>query len=280
MRNINVKRISETVSELCAEANFNLRKDIRRALGEAVKKEKNKKSKKTIILLLENARIAQKERRALCQDTGLVSVYLDIGRNIHFTGGNLDKAVNEGVKEGYRKAFLRKSVVRSPLLRINTGTNAPAVIHTRVKEGNRIKVTVAPKGFGSENKSRQKMLDPTQGEKEIIAFALETINDAGPDACPPYVVGIGLGGTFDKAASLAKESLVLPIDRPNPKKHLRMLSDKIMTKANKLGIGPLGLGGRTTCLGVNILEYPTHIAGLPVVVNMSCHATRSATRTI
>ena len=280
MRKINVNKIKNVVSELCIEANVNLRRDIYKAILKALKKETNKRARRILGILLENAGIARRESRALCQDTGLVCVYASIGQDVKLVGGDLKKSIDSGVKEGYKKGFLRKSVVKSPLLRVNTGTNTPSIIYTDIVKGNKLKITVMPKGFGSENKSRLKMLNPTQGEKDIISFILEVVKEAGPDACPPYILGIGLGGTFDKASSLAKIALISPIDRQNAKKHLRKLEDAILKEVNKLGIGPAGLGGKTTLLGVNILEYPTHIAGLPVAVNVGCHITRSASRMI
>ncbi len=280
MRKINVNKIKNVVSELCIEANVNLRRDIYKAILKALKKETNKRARRILGILLENAGIARRESRALCQDTGLVCVYVRIGQDVKLVGGDLKKSIDSGVKEGYKKGFLRKSVVKSPLLRVNTGTNTPSIIYTDIVKGNKLKITVMPKGFGSENKSRLKMLNPTQGEKDIISFILEVVKEAGPDACPPYILGIGLGGTFDKASSLAKKALISPIDRQNAKKHLRKLEDAILKEVNKLGIGPAGLGGKTTLLGVNILEYPTHIAGLPVAVNVGCHITRSASRMI
>jgi fumarate hydratase subunit alpha len=280
MRKINVSRIKSAVSELCIEGNVNLRGDIYRAIKVALRKETGKKAKAILKVLLENAKIAGKERRALCQDTGLACVYVQIGQGVKLVGGDLKSAIDDGVREGYKKGYLRKSVVKSPLLRANTGTNIPSIIYTDIVKGNKVKITVMPKGFGSENKSKLKMLNPTQGEKDIISFVLEVAKEAGPDACPPYVLGIGLGGTFDKAAHLAKEALISPIDKQNPKRHLKKLEGTILKEVNKLGIGPAGLGGKTTCLGVNILEYPTHIAGLPVAVNVSCHITRSAERVI
>jgi len=276
MRTINVNKIKSAVAELCIEANTRLRRDIKNALKKARKKETHKATKRILGILLRNADIAEKEDRAICQDTGLVSVYLRIGQGVRLIGGNLQEAVNRGVVEGYKKGNLRKSVVKSPLLRTNTATNAPAVIYTRIVKGNKLALSVMPKGFGSENKSKLKMLNPTEGEKEIISFVTEAVKEAGPDACPPYILGIGLGGTFDKASSLAKQALLLPIDRPNPKKYLRKLENAILKEVNKLKIGAMGFPAKTTCLGANILEYPTHIAGLPVAVNISCHATRSA----
>lgn len=280
MRKINATRIKDVISELCIEANTRLRGDILRALKKAQKKETHKTSKRILNILLENARIAKKEKRAICQDTGLVSVYLRIGQDVHVAGGNLNDAVNRGVMDAYRKSFLRKSVVKSPLLRANTATNTPSIIYTEIVKGNKLKITVVPKGIGSENKSALKMLKPTEGEKEIISFVLEVIKEAGPDACPPYILGIGLGGMFDKAPFLSKKALTLPIDKPNPKRHLRKLENAILKKVNKLGIGPMGFGTKTTALGVRILEYPTHIGGLPVAVSVGCHATRNANRAI
>jgi fumarate hydratase subunit alpha len=280
MRKIHVKKIKDTVAGLCIKANIVLRDDIRRALKRAVAREKAAGTRRILHVLLRNARLAEKEERALCQDTGLVTVYLRVGQDVTLTGGDLKAAVNKGVEEGYARGMLRKSVVKSPLRRVNTGTNTPALIHTSIERGRRITVTVVPKGFGSENKSSLAMLNPTEGEKEIIDFILRVVKEAGPDACPPYVLGIGLGGSFDEAAALAKRALIVPVDRPNPKAHLGKLERAVMKRVNALGIGPMGLGGRTTCLGVNILEHATHIAGLPVAVNVGCHITRSASRTI
>ena len=280
MREISVNKIKNVVSRLCIEANINLRQDIFRAMKRAFKKETKARAKYILKILLQNAEIAKEERRALCQDTGVVAVYVRIGQGVKLVGGDLKKAIDAGVKEGYKKGALRKSVVKSPLVRVNTSTNTPSIIYTDIVKGNRLAITVAPKGFGSENKSAIKMLNPTDGEGEIIDFVLESVKNAGPDACPPYILGIGLGGTFDKAASLAKEALILPVARPNPKRYLRKLENTILDRVNRLGIGPMGLGGKTTALGVNILEYPTHIAGLPVAVSVGCHATRSARRII
>ena len=280
MRKINANRIREVVSGLCIEANINMRGDIHRAIKEALSKENRKRARGILKILLQNAQIAKKENRALCQDTGIVSVYLQIGRDVKLVGGDLKKTIDRGVKEAYKNEFLRKSVVKSPLLRTNTRTNTPAILHADIVRGNKVRITVMPKGFGSENKSKLKMLNPTDGEKEITSFVLDVVKEAGPDACPPYILGIGIGGTFDKAAALAKEALLLPIDRSNPKKYLRRVEDTLLKEVNKLNIGPMGLGGKTTCLGVNILEYPTHIAGLPVAVNVGCHVTRSASRSI
>jgi len=280
MRNINTTKIKDVVSELCIKANTSLRGDILRALKKARSKETHKTSKRILGILLENAAIAKKEKRAICQDTGFVSVYLRIGQDVKLTGGALQNAIHEGVREAYRKGFLRKSVVKSPILRTNTATNTPSIIYTEIVKGEKLTITVVPKGIGSENKSKLKMLKPTEGEKEIISFVLEVVKEAGPDACPPYILGIGLGGMFDKAPFLAKKALTLPIDKPNPKRHLRKLENAILKKVNKLGIGPMGFGTKTMALGVRILEYPTHIGGLPVAVSIGCHVTRNASKTI
>lgn len=279
MRKLNVSEIRKIISELCIKANIILRKDVEKAIKNAFKKEKNKKAKNIFKILLENAKIAKKEKRPLCQDTGLVCVYLKVGQDVMLVGGDLKMAINKGVEEGYRKGYLRKSVVKSPVMRKNTGTNTPAIVYTDIVKGNKVKITVVPKGFGSENKSKIAMMNPTASDKDIVSFIVSVVREAGPDACPPYILGVGLGGTFDKASSLAKESLILPIDKINKDLHLKRLEKDILDKVNKLNIGPIGLGG-ATCLGVNILEYPTHIAGLPVAVNISCHITRSASKTI
>jgi len=280
MRKVNVNKIKREVAELCITANTRLRPDIRRAIERARRRETHKATKRIFGILLENARIAEKENRAICQDTGFVSVYVRIGQGVRLVGGDLQAAINEGVKDGYAKGDLRKSVVKSPLLRTNTSTNAPSVIYTKIVKGNKLAITVMPKGFGSENKSKIKMLNPTEGEKEIISFVKEVVEEAGPDACPPYILGVGLGGTFDKASSLAKQALAVSVDKPNRKKHLRVLEESILKEVNKLKIGPMGFGTKTTCLKVNILEYPTHIAGFPVAVNVGCHVTRSASKVI
>ena len=280
MRKINVKKVKNTVAELCIEANIRLRSDIRQAIKKAIRKETSGRAKRALGILLENARIARREKRALCQDTGIACIYIKIGQDVRFTGGDLKKAVQRGVAEGYRKAYLRKSVVKSPILRINTRTNTPSVIYTDIVNGDKVKITVMPKGFGSENKSRLSMLKPTQGEKDIADFVVEAVREAGPDACPPYILGIGIGGTFDRVALLAKEALLLPVDKPNANRHLRSLEKAILERVNRLGIGPIGYGGRTTCLAVRVLEHPTHIAGLPVAVNIGCHITRSASKVI
>jgi len=275
MREMNVEKIKDAVRELCLKANFELRRDVLRAIKTALRREDNKRARGILKSILENARLARKKRIAICQDTGLVSVFLEIGRDVALTGGDLAEAVNSGVEEAYRKGCLRRSVVDDPLLRKNTGTNTPCVIHTDIVEGDRIRIIVSPKGFGSENKSRIRMFKPTDPISKIKRFIVDIVREAGPDACPPLILGIGIGGTFDQAAHLSKRALMRPINESNPKTHIRRLEKELVKDINALGMGPMGLGGRTTVLGVNILEYPTHIAGLPVAVNVSCHATRS-----
>ena len=275
MREINVSKIKDAVRDLCLEANFVLRKDILKALKSSLKKEKGR-ARDIIKSIIQNAGIARAKRIAICQDTGMVLVNIEVGQNVAITGGDLKKAINDGVKEAYQKGYLRKSVVADPILRLNTNTNTPAVILTDIVEGDRIRLDVSPKGFGSENKSAIKMFKPTASVEEIKDFILETARKAGPDACPPLVLGIGIGGTFERSASLAKKALLRPIDIKNSKKHIAGLERELLKAVNSLYIGPMGLGGKTTCLGVNILEEPTHIAALPVAVNVSCHATRSA----
>ena len=278
MREIAVSEIRDAVCDLCLKANFELRKDVLGAIKSAYRKETNARAKGILKSIIENARIAKEKKIAICQDTGMVSVFLDIGIDVRITGGNLEDAVNDGVRKAYDKGCLRKSVVGGPLLRENTRTNTPCVIFTDIVDGDKIKITVSPKGFGSENKSRIKMFNPTSTVEDIKNFVIDVVKDAGPSACPPLVLGIGIGGTFEKAACLAKKALTNPIDKKNAKRHIARLEKELEKKINALGIGPMGLGGKTTIFGVNILEYPTHIAGLPVAVNVSCHATRSASK--
>lgn len=280
MRKIEVKRITSLVAKLATEANFALRRDIVSAIRKAYAAEKKPKAKKILGILVENADIAKRGKIAICQDTGMAEVFVDIGQEVRVVGGDLSKAINEGIRQGYKKGYLRKSVVSDPFLRKNTGDNTPAVIHERITPGDRIKITVMPKGFGSENKTLTKMFNPTQGANEISAFVVEAVRKAGADACPPYIIGIGIGGTLDKACLLAKEALIRPINRRNTKPHIAALERGLLKKINALKIGPMGFGGNATCLGVNIETYPTHIAGLPVCVGISCHATRSATATL
>ncbi len=280
MRMVGAGKIRDAVSRLAIEANLYLRKDVLSALKSAYSKEKAPRAKKILKALIENAAIASSESIPICQDTGMATVFMEIGQEAAIVGGDLEKAVNEGVAEGYKKGFLRKSIVADPLSRINTNDNTPAVIHVKIVPGGKIKITVAPKGFGSENKSLINMFRPTDGADKIEKFILEAVKKAGPDACPPYIIGVGMGGTLDKACVLAKEALLRRIDKRNPRHHIAKLESILLKKINKLNIGPMGLGGRATCLGLNIEVYPTHIAGLPVCVSISCHATRSATAVI
>ena len=276
MRKIHVSKIKEAVKELSLKANFELRKDILDALKKAVRKETNRRARNILKDIIKNAGLAKKKKIAICQDTGIVAVFLEIGRDVALTGGSLERAVNDGVREAYRDGYLRKSVVDDPILRKNTKTNAPSIINTEIVEGSGVKIAVSPKGFGSENKSRIKMFDPTASPEDVKKFIVDTALKAGPNACPPLILGIGIGGTFDKAAYLAKRALLRPINRPSAAKHVRKLERELYDDINATGMGPMGLGGKTTVIGVNILEHPTHIAGFPVAVNVSCHATRSA----
>jgi fumarate hydratase subunit alpha len=280
MREINVAKIKDAVNELCLKANFELRKDILSALKAAVKKESDERSRSILRSILENAKIARSKRIAICQDTGMVYVHLDIGQQVSFVGGSLRKAVDEGVKEAYAKGYLRKSVVADPFIRENTKTNGPAILVIDIIDGDRVSIEVSPKGFGSENKSRIKMFNPTASMDDIKAFVIDVAKQAGPGACPPLVLGVGIGGTFETAAGLAKKALLRPIDKANPKRHIARLERELVKEMNALGVGPMGLGGKTTVLGVNIIEHPVHIAGRSGAVNVSCHATRSAARTI
>jgi len=280
IRRIGADKIRDAVSALCIEANISLRRDVLDALKKALKAEKKRSAKDILKDIVENARIASRSKLPICQDTGMAVVYCEIGQNLMIAGGDLTRSINEGVRDGYRKGYLRKSVVSDPILRENTGSNTPAVIHTRLVPGNKIKIVVAPKGFGSENKSQIKMLRPTASIDEIKGFVIDVVRKSGAGACPPLVLGVGLGGTFEKAAELAKLALLQPINSKNPKKHIERLEKELLQDINKLNIGPMGLGGKTTALGVNILEYPTHIAGLPIAVCVSCHATRSAEKVL
>lgn len=276
MRNIKASAISELVAKLCIEANTELRGDIRRAIRGALKKEISGRAKRYLKMLIDNADIASKDKSAICQDTGMAVVFAEIGQDAHITGGSLGKAVFEGVKRGYREGYFRKSVVQCPLGRKNTGTNTPAILYTDIVPGNSFRIWVMAKGFGSENRSAIKMFSPTASEKEISDFVINVAEEAGPDACPPFVVGVGMGGTFDYAAHLAKKSLLRDIGKKNKDLKLALFEKKLFERLNKLGMGPMGLGGKATVLGVSVLSSATHIAGFPVAVNISCHATRSA----
>lgn len=280
MREVDTARIRDAVSELCLKANFELRKDILKALRSAVKHETEERARVILRSIIENAKIARSKRVAICQDTGMVYVHIDVGQDVALSGGSLRKAVNEGVREAYSKGYLRKSVVADPFLRDNTRTNEPAILSTDIVDGDRVKIEVSPKGFGSENKSQIKMFKPTASVEDVKKFIVDVVKAAGPDACPPLVLGVGIGGTFETAAALSKKALLRSVDTRNPKRHIAKIEKELMKEINALGIGPMGLGGRTTVLGVNIIEHPVHIAGLSVAVNVSCHATRSASRIV
>ena len=274
MREINVKEIEEAIKKLCIEANYYVGNDIKEALCKCKEEEPYKIAEDVLDKIILNDEIAAKEQMPMCQDTGMACVFLEIGQDVHITGGLLEDAVNEGVRRGYEEGYLRKSVVKDPIDRVNTKDNTPAIIYYDIVEGDKVKITVAPKGFGSENMSRIGMLKPADGLEGVKKFIIETVRLAGPNPCPPMVVGVGIGGTFDKAAYLAKKALLRPINIRNSQEFYKNLEEELLEKINELGIGPQGFGGKTTALGLNIETYPTHIAGLPVAVNIICHATR------
>ena len=274
MRELNVGVITEAVRNLCIEANYYLGDDIKEALEISKKKETWKLAEDVLDKIIINSEIACKDEMPICQDTGMACVFMEIGQDVHLVGGKLEDAINEGVRRGYEEGYLRKSVVGDPIERINTKYNTPAIIYYDIVEGDKVKITLAPKGFGSENMSKIGMLKPSDGIEGVKKFILETVKAAGPNPCPPMVIGVGIGGTFDKAAYLAKKALIRPIDIRNKNEFYKELEEELLEKVNKFGIGPQGFGGRTTALGLNIEVYPTHIAGLPVAVNINCHATR------
>ncbi len=280
IRTIEVKEIAENIREMCIEANHFLAPDMGRALDRAAVSEKSPLGRKILEQLEENLEIAAEDMIPICQDTGMAVVFIEIGQDVHLEGGDLEDAVNEGVRRGYVEGFLRKSVVRDPLIRENTKDNTPAVIHTRIVPGKNIKITVAPKGFGSENMSRIFMLKPAEGIEGVKNAVITAVQDAGPNACPPMVVGVGIGGTFEKCALLAKEALTREVGSHSPIPYVKEMEEELLERINGLGIGPGGLGGTTTALAVNINTYPTHIAGLPVAVNICCHVNRHITRVI
>lgn len=276
MREVHAAEITKAVKELCINSNYYISTDVKKKLEEAACKEPWPIAKDVLDKILKNIEIAADESMPACQDTGMACIFVEIGQEVHVTGGAITDAINEGVRQGYREGYLRKSVVGDPLERINTKDNTPAVIHYDIVPGNKLVITVAPKGFGSENMSRIAMLKPSEGVEGVKEFVLKAVNEAGPNPCPPVVVGVGIGGTFEKAALLAKKALLRPIDDKNPNAFYTALEEELLEKINKLGIGPQGFGGRTTALKVNIEAYPTHIAGLPVAVNINCHVTRHA----
>ena len=274
MKEIKVERITNEIKRLCIESNYYLNPDVRRRLQEAKEKEPFTIAKNIINILVQNADIAKNENMPMCQDTGLTVIFVEIGQEVHITGGSLEEAINEGVRQGYKEGYLRFSVVSDPLERVNTKDNTPAVIHYDIVTGDKLKIIVAPKGFGSENMSQLKMLKPSDGIEGVKAFVLKVVKEAGPNPCPPMIVGVGIGGTFEKSALLAKKSLMRSTDDRNSNPFYAKLELEMLTEINKLGIGPQGFGGLTTALAVNVEAYATHIAGLPVAVNISCHATR------
>ena len=280
IREIEVSQITEAVKDMCIAANYGLSEDMQESLKKAASQETSPLGTQILAQLEENLEIARTEQIPICQDTGMAIVFLEIGQEVHFIGGDLTEAVNEGVRRGYTEGYLRKSVVSDPLLRENTRDNTPAVIHMSIVPGSRVNITVAPKGFGSENMSRVFMLKPADGIEGVKNAILTAVKDAGPNACPPMVVGVGIGGTFEKCALMAKKALTRPVDEHSEIPYVRELEEELLEKINKTGIGPGGLGGSTTALAVNINTYPTHIAGLPVAVNICCHVNRHAVREI
>ena len=280
MREIHISEIISTVRDLCIESNYYLSSDVKEALCNAKENETWPLAENVLDQIILNSNIAKEEDMPICQDTGMACVFAEVGQEVHIVGGLLQDAINEGVRRGYEEGFLRKSVVKAPINRVNTKDNTPAIIYYDIVPGDKIKITVAPKGFGSENMSRIKMLKPSDGLQGVKDFIIETVKLAGPNPCPPIVIGIGIGGTFDKAAYLAKKALIRPLNKRNDEKFYSDLEEELLETINKLGIGPQGFGGKTTALGLNIETYPTHIAGLPVAVNINCHATRHKEREI
>lgn len=280
MRELDVKVITENIKEMCIEATHFLTEDMKNVLDDSVTKEESPLGKQILQQLQENLKIAGDEMIPICQDTGMAVVFIKVGQDVHFTGGNIEDAINEGVRQGYTEGYLRKSVVKDPIIRENTKDNTPAIIHYSIVEGNDVEITVAPKGFGSENMSRIFMLKPADGIDGVKNAILTAVKEAGPNACPPMVVGVGIGGTFEKCALLAKEALTRNINEQSKIPYVKELEEEMLEKINCLGMGPGGLGGRVTAFAVNIETYPTHIAGLPVAVNICCHVNRHSHRVI
>ncbi len=280
VRNIDVADITQSIKEMCIEANHFLAGDMAEAMEEAARTEKAPLGRQILCQLQKNLKIAGEDMIPICQDTGMAVILMEIGQDVHFEGGLLEEAVNEGVRQGYTEGYLRKSVVKDPILRENTKDNTPAVIHYEMVPGDQVKITVAPKGFGSENMSRVFMLKPADGIEGVRKAILTAVKDAGPNACPPMVVGVGIGGTFEKCALLAKKALTRPVNQRSEIPYVKELEEEMLQKINQTGIGPGGLGGTTTALAVNINTYPTHIAGLPVAVNICCHVNRHAVRVL
>ena len=280
MREVNVSLITQNLKEMCIEANHFLTPDMAKVFNEAVVEEKSPLGKQVLNQLKENLQIAGDEMIPICQDTGMAVVFINVGQDVHLVGGDITDAINEGVRQGYIEGYLRKSVVKDPIYRENTKDNTPAIIHFNIVPGDKVDITVAPKGFGSENMSRVFMLKPADGIEGVKNAILTAVKDAGPNACPPMVVGVGIGGTFEKCALLAKKALTRDLDEDSPVEYVRDLEKEMLTKINKLGIGPGGLGGTKTALAVNIETYPTHIAGLPVGINICCHVNRHSHRVL
>lgn len=277
MREVDVSTIQELVAEKCISSNIFIEEDIKEALTKAKDKESSSVGSMILDMIIKNAEMAKENSIALCQDTGMVVAFVEVGQEVHFINGNITDAINKGVIDGYREGYLRKSVVEDPLLRNNTKDNSPAVIYYNIVPGDKVKIELMFKGFGSENMSQIKMLKPSDGEEGVFDFVIKAVKAAGPNPCPPIIVGVGIGGTMDKAANLAKHSLIRPIGSRNKLEHLARLEEELLKKINSLGIGPQGLGGNTTALDVHIESYPTHIAGLPVAVNINCHSSRHST---
>lgn len=280
MREINVATITQNIKEMCIEANHFLTDDMKKVFNQAVDSEKSPLGKQVLCQLKENLQIAGDDMIPICQDTGMAVVFINVGQEVHLTGGDITDAINEGVRQGYVEGYLRKSVVKDPIYRENTKDNTPAVIHFNIVPGDKVDITVAPKGFGSENMSRVFMLKPADGIEGVKDAILTAVRDAGPNACPPMVVGVGIGGTFEKCACMAKKALTRNLDEESDVPYVRELEKEMLEKINKLGIGPGGLGGTNTALAVNIETYPTHIAGLPVAINICCHVNRHSHRVL
>lgn len=280
MRDVSVDIITQNIKEMCIEANHFLSDDMKEVFNRSLETEESPLGKQILGQLAENMQIAGQEMIPICQDTGMAVIFIEAGQDVHFTGGLLEDAINEGVRQGYTEGYLRKSVVKDPLIRENTKDNTPAVIHYSIVSGDQVKITVAPKGFGSENMSRVFMLKPADGIEGVKNAILQAVKDAGPNSCPPMVVGVGIGGTFEKCAYLAKKALTRNVNQHSEIPYVREMEEELLEKMNKLGIGPAGLGGRTSIFAVNIETYPTHIAGLPVAVNTCCHVNRHVTRVL
>ena len=280
IREVDVSEITKNIREMCISVNYELSDDMKQVLNDAHKKEESPLGKQILGELQKNLDIAKNDQIPICQDTGMAVIFLEIGQDVHLTGGSLEDAVNEGVRQGYTDGYLRKSVVSDPIIRKNTGDNTPAIIHEKIVPGDKIRIKVAPKGFGSENMSRVFMLKPAQGLDGVKEAILTAVNDAGPNACPPMVIGVGIGGDFEKCAEMAKEALTREVGVHSDVDWAAQLEEEMLAKINDLGIGPAGLGGRVTALAVNVNTYPTHIAGLPVAVNICCHVNRHIVREV